>query len=552
MEKTSAPAAPSGAQTRQKRVLPSRSRRGGPGVGGCDVDQMILETYKRQAENEPLISIEAQFLLTTDVSQLPSAGSSSSGSLALNLRARERYFDRPEVIKAYKEQAIIQTPEFTSLSDDAVVGGRFRPRGGVEEAAADTSDATYEKRHRKYESFEKRVRLREKEKLKHEQYKLKERIEQLRAMDGAAFLHLPTTIFPLPPSAQPAEAPEEEDEFSSYSNSAIHVEGERRRKEMLDVALQLEDRYRVLLPPDKPYVKKVAPAPPPELNEEDDHEYEEPEKKEEKLKLKIKLTPRLSASTARSISVSAPPPPKPPAPSKARKSHAPSTPKADVPSTPRMIKPPSSAYSNSDPPIFPESPAFAPEQPEDEQQESASRPYKRMKSTHVSAQSSHARGRPPSLPPIAAITAPVRLTPAQDAPSKASKKEKQSDRPSSVLILAAMRTSSMPRSRKNQRNHTAFGTKVPQAVDEEREFELPDWAGRALSEESDDGPPEYAAQPEPREAQPPEAEAETGAGAEAGVGAEAEAEAEEALQLLKNSGVRQPNGNAGTMDVDVT
>lgn len=44
------PAPPSkfGMQTRQKRVLPSRSRRGGPGVGNCDVDVMILETRKRR------------------------------------------------------------------------------------------------------------------------------------------------------------------------------------------------------------------------------------------------------------------------------------------------------------------------------------------------------------------------------------------------------------------------------------------------------------------------------------------------------------------------
>jgi hypothetical protein len=38
----------SGAQTRQKRVLPSRSRRGGPGVGGSEVDVLILETRKRR------------------------------------------------------------------------------------------------------------------------------------------------------------------------------------------------------------------------------------------------------------------------------------------------------------------------------------------------------------------------------------------------------------------------------------------------------------------------------------------------------------------------
>ena len=42
-----------GMQTR-KRVLPSRSRRGGPGVGGCDVDVMILETRKRRRTHRSL------------------------------------------------------------------------------------------------------------------------------------------------------------------------------------------------------------------------------------------------------------------------------------------------------------------------------------------------------------------------------------------------------------------------------------------------------------------------------------------------------------------
>ena len=33
---------------RQKRVLPTRSRRGGPGIGSCDVDLMILDAQKRR------------------------------------------------------------------------------------------------------------------------------------------------------------------------------------------------------------------------------------------------------------------------------------------------------------------------------------------------------------------------------------------------------------------------------------------------------------------------------------------------------------------------
>ena len=43
----------SGVQTRQKRILPSRLRRGGPGVGNCDADIMILETKRRQCISTP-------------------------------------------------------------------------------------------------------------------------------------------------------------------------------------------------------------------------------------------------------------------------------------------------------------------------------------------------------------------------------------------------------------------------------------------------------------------------------------------------------------------
>ncbi|TFK41859.1 hypothetical protein BDQ12DRAFT_343853 [Crucibulum laeve] len=238
--------------SRQKRVLPSRLRRGGPGVGSCDADLMILETQRRQMENEPLIPSATPFLLTTNAGL--ASDSCDNSELGINTFANERYFDRPEVLKAYREQLTIQTPEFTCLSE-AKVGGRLRHRAGAEElVAADTSDAAYEKRHRKYETFEKRQRLREKEKLKHEQYKLKERIEQLKAMDGAAFLALPASSFSPIPGQSIGDA---EDETLStlpgahINGAAAYNEGERRRQEMLDIAMMLEERYRILLPPDR-------------------------------------------------------------------------------------------------------------------------------------------------------------------------------------------------------------------------------------------------------------------------------------------------------------
>ncbi|KAG6900520.1 hypothetical protein C0993_009473 [Termitomyces sp. T159_Od127] len=134
--------------------------------------------------------------------------------------------------------------------------GRLRARsqaGTTEEGPIETSDAAYEKRHRKYETFEKRIRLREKEKLKHEQYKLKERIDQLRAMDALAFLSLPDDLFPAPPNQTDPESNDEEGSIfgAQVNGGPNYSEGERRRREMLKIAYTLEERYRVLLPPDR-------------------------------------------------------------------------------------------------------------------------------------------------------------------------------------------------------------------------------------------------------------------------------------------------------------
>ncbi|KAF8808083.1 hypothetical protein BYT27DRAFT_7037173, partial [Phlegmacium glaucopus] len=240
----------SGAQNRQKRVLPSRSRRGGPGVGTCEVDILILETLKRRSENEPLIPANTSFILTTNSKY---AADDPGGAISVNMVANDRYFDRPEVVKAFREQVIIQTPEFSSIGESSNVGGRFRPRA-AEDDGAETSDTTYEKRHRKFETFEKRQRLREKEKLKHEHYKMKERLDQLRAMDSAAFMTLPASSFsPMPKEAvaDPEEVAAASSPYTNPNGYLPHTEGERRRKEMLDVATMLEERYRVLLPPDR-------------------------------------------------------------------------------------------------------------------------------------------------------------------------------------------------------------------------------------------------------------------------------------------------------------
>jgi hypothetical protein len=189
------------------------------------------------------------------------------------------------------------------------------------QSSTDTSDAAYEKRHRKYELLEKRQRLREKEQLKHEQYKLKERIDQLRSMDAAAFLALPSSPFASisPRQNEPGRDGDDDVVGSSpeahVNGSPTNNEGERRRKEMLEVAITLEERYRTLLLPKgvekgKKSSRQSSVVTSMDLegsfmggrHHEDgesevdpDEPREEVQREKERLKLKIKVPPRLSS-----------------------------------------------------------------------------------------------------------------------------------------------------------------------------------------------------------------------------------------------------------------
>jgi hypothetical protein len=84
------------------------------------------------AESEPLFPPATKFLLTTNTALIPSSSGEGSADIELNIQAYGRYFERPEVQKACRDQELIQTPEYTQLPDEALVGGRFRPRNSDE------------------------------------------------------------------------------------------------------------------------------------------------------------------------------------------------------------------------------------------------------------------------------------------------------------------------------------------------------------------------------------------------------------------------------------
>ncbi|KIO26977.1 hypothetical protein M407DRAFT_23803 [Tulasnella calospora MUT 4182] len=192
----------------KRRVLPQRNRRGGPGVGSSAIDAMILDSQQKAYENQFIIPPDSIFVMTTDHRLVPEAPEGAEES-------HQSHFSKPEVQAATKEQAMIETPEFAPL-----------PEGAAE--IIDTSDAVYIKRHRKYETFEKRQRLREKETLQYEHFKLRERIDELRAMDASAFSGVSIP--------------------GSSASDAHPDHGEEAKRLMLKEAEELDRRYTILLP----------------------------------------------------------------------------------------------------------------------------------------------------------------------------------------------------------------------------------------------------------------------------------------------------------------
>ncbi|KAH7338833.1 hypothetical protein B0J17DRAFT_628223 [Rhizoctonia solani] len=213
-----------------RRIMPSRQRRGATahGIGSNPIDAMIIEAQQRAAEYVPIVDPNAVFLITTDPKGPPIAGPSNAGGTTTG-KEDERYFEREEVAENMRQQATIQTPEYCLLSEVYQPSSRLRTR--TETDTLDSSDAVYERLHRKPEMLEKRQRRREKDKLEHERYKLKERVEQLRAMDLHHFRGLLPSSHPTP---------------GTESNHELEL----IRNELLAHADDLIRRYDVLLPPD--------------------------------------------------------------------------------------------------------------------------------------------------------------------------------------------------------------------------------------------------------------------------------------------------------------
>ena len=238
-------------------------------------------------------------------------GGGAGSNSELNMSTYERYFDKPEVIHAYREQQHIQTPEYTLLSEYEAVEGQFRPRGQddvrvlnfffffvccflfsltcpqqIHQEGIDTSDAAYEKRHRKYKMFEKRRRQRKKQKLNKSSIGSKSASSSCMHSNPLCSCMSDSFFVASSPCAPPDEDGTQHDAPRPNGNvqSQSHSNGKWRKCQILDVASSLEARYCTLLngapvaprAPEQPTPTPLAPptptptpAPPPKLLEDE-------------------------------------------------------------------------------------------------------------------------------------------------------------------------------------------------------------------------------------------------------------------------------------------
>jgi hypothetical protein len=394
-------------------------------------------------------------------------------------------------------------------------------------------------------------------------------------MDGSAFLALPSSSFPpvIPDNVNVNSADVDEVPGAHANGAPAYNEGERRRKEMLDVAMSLEERYRILLPPDRKHLERserlkqnanarMSESAEPDVELEDDKDEDEDEleveelaaiaasnKQGDKLKLKIKFTPSREESIIRAKSASASAAVAAAQPRKKRPTISPAVTKNPMvhrSQSQALVQSPSISSSFS--PVAAEPIVSAPSPPQPTHPEIATldtdtapevtktqrkakyaaepaprpRPHKRLKETveptvdgdedvemlpHVQLNGATSKPipppspsppPPPSPPPIPAQTSisapPARArsslhhrthshTPKPGHTSHGSGTATNMERTSCLLMVSAMRSANAPLSRKTQRHVTAFGVKVPDNLDEIKEFELPWWI---LPDDDDD------------------------------------------------------------------
>ncbi|KDN52732.1 hypothetical protein K437DRAFT_272245 [Tilletiaria anomala UBC 951] len=248
-----------GSKVAERRILPARLRRVSNLLGGpssLTEDEFRPEHFKdhqqRLAYEDHLLPGSTSLIITND----PSIILKAEVHRDYYFRDAMSRFTDPEVARACRAAAIIETPDFKPW-DEVSMGGRTR----IQAAEEDTSDEAYERRHRKPDNAEKRVRKSEIDRVRIERDRLQLRLDQLRAIEAEKLLPiLASRSTPAPAATAVAPAASTSDHSSTSARTGGSSESaqlEELRKDLIQEAKQMLQRLDSLLAlpppfPDRP------------------------------------------------------------------------------------------------------------------------------------------------------------------------------------------------------------------------------------------------------------------------------------------------------------
>lgn len=152
-----------GKRMRERRVMPSRLQRVSSLLAGSIIEEEIAGAAAKEEANSGLNGNTVLILTTEEGVQTESLPNIHYGERTITLQDRE----------------LIETPDFRTR-DETEVMGKTRSMRSEE----DTSDAAFERRHRKADNAEKRLRRWEKDNLRKDRQKIVDRIDRLKAADS--------------------------------------------------------------------------------------------------------------------------------------------------------------------------------------------------------------------------------------------------------------------------------------------------------------------------------------------------------------------------------
>lgn len=151
-----------GKRLRERRVMPARLRRVSSLLTGSIIEEEIAGAAAKEAQTPTGLAGSTTVILTTE-----------------SIPCEPLLHTMGEHVVMLQHRQQIETPDFRTR-DETEVMGKTRSLRSEE----DTSDAAFERRHRKADNAEKRLRRWEKDNLKKDRQKLVDRIERLKAADA--------------------------------------------------------------------------------------------------------------------------------------------------------------------------------------------------------------------------------------------------------------------------------------------------------------------------------------------------------------------------------